>query len=57
MKTKPRTTTAIRFSPELHELLAAEAEARDVSMNWLVNKAVEDYLARLIPADEMRWTR
>jgi predicted transcriptional regulator len=52
-----RTNTAIRFPPELHERVQTAAKERDVSMNWLVNKAVADFLDRLIPVDEMKWTR
>lgn len=54
--TRARTATAIRFKPELHDALIAAADERDVSINWLVNKAVEDFLPRLIPADQMKWT-
>lgn len=53
----PRTATAIRLKPELHDRLKAEATARDVSINFLVNKACEFFLDRLIPVDEMKWTR
>ena len=53
----PRTSTAVRLKPELHEALAIAAAERDLSVNWLVNRAVEDFLARLIPIAEMRFTR
>ena len=49
--------TAIRFKPETYEALSKAAADRDVSMNWLVNRAVEDYLPRLIPADQIQWVR
>jgi len=52
-----RTSTGVRFRTDLHERLVAAAEERDLSVNWLVNKAVEDFLDRLIPADELRLTR
>lgn len=52
-----RTTTAIRFPAELHDALAAAANERDLSMNYLVVKAVEDFLPRLVPVDEFRLTR
>ena len=52
-----RSATAIRFPVEIHDALRKAADERDVSINWLVNKAVEDFLPRLIPADEIRWTR
>lgn len=51
-----RITTAIRFDPELHECLRLAAEEREVSMNFLVVKATADFLERLIPVEEMRWT-
>lgn len=54
---KSRTATALRLPSDVHNRLAAEAEARDVSINWLVNRAVVFYLDRLIPVDEMQWTR
>jgi len=41
----------------MHAALTQAAADRDVSLNWMVNRAVEDFLSRLIPADEIRWTR
>jgi len=35
----------------------AAAEERDVSVNWLMTKALEDFLPRLLPASEFRLTR
>lgn len=52
-----RTTTAIRLKPELHQRVKAEAAARDLSVNYLVNRALEQFLDKLIPVDQMRWTR
>jgi predicted transcriptional regulator len=57
MASKNRTTTAIRFPDALHERLKEAAEQRDLSINFLVVKAVEDFLDRLVPADEFRLTR
>jgi hypothetical protein len=37
--------------------LQEAAEEREVSMNFLVNRAVTEFLDRLIPVAEMRWTR
>jgi predicted transcriptional regulator len=54
---KSRTTTAIRFPDELHDRLKEAADQRDLSINFLVVKAVEDFLPRLLPADEFRLTR
>lgn len=56
-KRPERFNTAIRFPPELHERLSVAAEEQGLSMNYLVVKAVEDFLARLIPVDELRLTR
>lgn len=54
---KARTATAIRFPEELHDELVRAAEERDLSVNYLVVKAVQDYLPRLIPAEEFTLTR
>ncbi len=54
---RARTTTAIRFPAELHERLREAAEERDLSINFLVVKAVEEFIERLIPAEELRLTR
>ena len=54
---KQRMATAVRFPDELHEELRKAAEERDLSINYLVVKAVEDFLERLIPADELRLTK
>lgn len=54
---RPRTTTAVRFPPDIHAALVEAAEERDVSINWLVNRAVAEFLPRLIPVEEMLWTR
>lgn len=51
------SATAVRFTPELHERLTEAARERDMSVNLLVNRAVADFLDRLIPVEEMRWTR
>lgn len=52
-----RLTTAIRFDRDLHDELVAAAVERDVSVNWLVNKAVQQFLDKLIPVEEMVWTK
>ena len=48
-----RNGTAIRFEKELHEQLKAAAAERDVSINWLVNRACRAFLAQLVPVDEL----
>ncbi len=57
MAEKKRTTTAIRFPEPLHEKLKSAAEERDLSINFLVIKACEDFVDRLLPPDEIRLTR
>jgi predicted HicB family RNase H-like nuclease len=48
-----RVTTAIRIPESLHDKLRGAAEERDVSVNLLVVKAIDDYLERLVPAAEV----
>ena len=52
-----RISIQIRMPVELHARLRDEAAARDLSANFLATKAVESYVARLIPPDEIQWTR
>lgn len=54
---KVRSVTAVRLPPDLHDRLRVAAEERDLSVNYLVTKAVEEFLERLIPAEELRLTR
>jgi predicted HicB family RNase H-like nuclease len=48
-----RINTAIRIDPALHERLRVAADERVVSVNFLVTRAIEDYLNRLIPVEEL----
>ena len=48
---EPRVTTAIRLPTSLHGELQCAASERDVSVNFLVTRAVSAYLAQLPPAD------
>jgi len=52
-----RSSTGIRMNPELHARLRKACEERDVTMNWLVCRAIEFYLDRLIPVEEIKWVR
>lgn len=52
-----RTNTAVRFPPAVHERLQEAADERGLTMNYLVVKAVEEFLDHLIPADELKLTR
>jgi hypothetical protein len=47
---EPRVATAIRLPASLHVELQSAATARDVSVNFLVTRAVSAFLARLPPA-------
>lgn len=50
-------STGLRLPTELYDQLVQAAEDRDLSINFLVVRAVEEFLKRLVPAEEMRWTR
>ena len=52
-----RVTTAVRLPKSLHERLHQEADGRELSANYLIVKAIEQYLDRLIPQDEFTLTR
>ena len=47
----------VRFTPEMKARLAAEADARGVTVQWLVTKLLHEALANLKPADEFSLTR
>lgn len=47
-----RSATALRFDPDLHERLRAEAERRGVSLNWLVNRLLKEALEALAPIEQ-----
>lgn len=51
------TWSVVRLKPDLHAKLRAEARARDLSVTYLLNRAVEDLLERLVPVDEWKLTR
>lgn len=54
---KQRTSTQVRFPIDLHAELVQAAHDRDLSVNYLVVAACRDFLARLIPADQLTLTR
>lgn len=56
MTARIRSSTAIRFDVETHQALANAATERGVSVNFLVNMACREFVARLIPADQIKWT-
>ncbi len=47
-----RVTTAVRLPESLHRWLKAAALERDVSVTYLVVRAVEDYRERIAPLGE-----
>ncbi len=54
---RARSVTAVRLPPDLHRRLKEAAEERDLSLNFLVVKAIEEFLRRLVPPEEIRFTR
>lgn len=56
-KNDPGVATNMRLPRELHDRLVQAAAEREVSVNWLAKRAIEHYLDRLIPVDEMKWIR
>jgi len=48
-----RVSTAVRLPEELHAELQRQANERDVSVNFLVTRAVGHYLRELGPADPL----
>ena len=48
-----RITKAVRLDPELNKRLKEEARRRNISANLLINAAVEDYLQRLVPVEDL----
>ncbi len=52
-----RVTTAVRVPKTLHDRVRAVADERQVGMNLLVVRALEEYLDRLVPVEEVVRTR
>ena len=50
---EPRIATAIRLPASLRDELDTVATQREVSVNYLVIRAVSDYLRRLPPPDTL----
>ena len=48
-----RVIKTVRVSPQLDDRLKAAARERDVSVNLLINAALEDYLERLLPIEQL----
>jgi len=52
-----QVSLTVRVPKDLHARLQAAAGERIVSMTWLTERALEDFLSRLIPASELKLTR
>ena len=48
-----RVSTAVRLPEDLHAELQRQASEREVSVNFLVTRAVDHYLRALGPADPL----
>lgn len=57
MAMQDRSATAIRFPTDLHDQLRAASETHGLPVNYLVVKAVEEFLENLLPPQELRLTR
>lgn len=51
-----RVATAVRFPEDLHQRLQEHADMRDVSVNWLVTRAVEQFLEGLPSREQVEAT-
>ncbi len=51
-----RVTKAVRISSELDLRVKTAARERGVSVNLLVNAALDDYLSRLVPVSQVLQT-
>jgi len=54
---KGRATINLQLPPELVARLRQAAAERAVSVHLLAAKGLEDFLVRLVPVDEIKWTR
>lgn len=57
MSGERRVATAIRLPADLSKQLRDEAARRDVSMNYLIVRAVTRYLENAVPVNELLATR
>ena len=51
-----RVATAVRLPEDLHARLQEHADMRDVSVNWLVTRAVEQFLDGLPSREQVEAT-
>lgn len=57
MTANDRSATAIRFPAELHTRLRKASDSHGLPVNYLVVKAVEEFLDNLLPPEQLRLTR
>jgi predicted transcriptional regulator len=54
--TNRRVATAVRLPEDIHNRLQEHAEMRDVSVNWLVTRAIEHFLEGLPSREQVEAT-
>lgn len=47
----------VRLRRDLYEKLRNAADERGVKVSWMLNRAVDDFMDRLLPAEEFSPTR
>jgi predicted HicB family RNase H-like nuclease len=52
-----RIQTQFRIPKDVHERLTKAAKERELSVNYIAVKAIEEFLGRLIPVEEFKLTR
>jgi predicted transcriptional regulator len=50
---QPRVATAVRLPKQLHQRIQRAADERQVSVNYIVERAIERYLERMVPVAEL----
>lgn len=50
-------STSFRMPVENHDALARVATERGISLNWLINQIVQEFLDRESPKEESPWPR
>jgi hypothetical protein len=53
MPSKDKTAIKVHVDPEIRESLLAYSDKLVVSVNWLVNRAIKEFLATLPPVEEV----
>lgn len=53
MPSREKGYITIRPPKDVHDSLAAYSDKLDLSINWLVNQAIKEFLAKLPPVEEI----